>query len=914
MPNEIKNIFSIEFPGVDEFVASLRKADKASGELAQGLEDSEKEAKKLMESVNNVSFNGITKELVDVKRKLDTALGSDVGKEFGNALDEALKRISSNSVQLQKFIRDLKRELEKGDLPAKEYQKLSESILEAEGALRELKETEQVRQKAFTASNLEVVADAAGVLANGYQAAVAATQLFGIENEDLLKSIAKLQAIMALTNSLESISNTLKGNSIALVRGQAIADGLATRAKTLYTTAVNISSTALGRFKLALAATGIGLAIVAVAALIQNWDKLAGSVNRISEEQKLYNEITRATASTVGEATTNVRQVDDAFRSAKNGLISKDDALKIYNDTLGDTIGKADSYNEAEALFIANSSRYIQSVQARSRAEALRAKSIELETQLIDLTIQGQEDLAKINQDPSLAKGLENARTGFELLAQGQFAADPLLAAYQNTLDRQVDIQNQRDKINNQFVEAEIESQKLSFNTQKNTSIAGGKVRVDNARQTSAKIIDYYQLELDALRKRNTEKVTILLKEKIGQDQLFKDEQLSQDTHNLNLLLLQREFLLEVQEANSKFKKDNTDNAKSIADINLTIIESRKKLFDTLTRLENERIIEASDNNLKLFGLDKDSQAKFKAALDQQQKDLAEYNSLIAEFAEEDAPNTASPTERLDNIRTVAQAAIQAEEQILNALSEAEQRKQQILDQSIQTQQNRITQAIAFSEKTGEDYVSIEQDRLAKLEEERRESARRQLALDTALRASSILTAIAGALADTKGESISAAARVATIIGAIAQGAALVASLNSNAPNLWEGTDYAVSDTLGAAPKRGRDAYNVNVDKDERVLAKKYNDPIRNIHSKDIPRLVNLGLNPKLDYPAMAAANQNYVSNTTVQSLSTKKLEDKVDKMTAALAALQMNVKLDKKGFAASIASHMEMQNILKNV
>ena len=106
---------------------------------------------------------------------------------------------------------------------------------------------------------------AIGGLVAGFQAANAVMNLFGIENEEVLKSLQKMQNLMALTQSFSAIDNGIKAFKRL---------GIAINGATL-------SMTALSK---ALLASGIGLAIAAVGYLAANWDKVKEALMGTNEE------------------------------------------------------------------------------------------------------------------------------------------------------------------------------------------------------------------------------------------------------------------------------------------------------------------------------------------------------------------------------------------------------------------------------------------------------------------------------------------------------------------------------------------------------------------------------------------------------------------------------------------------------
>ena len=129
----------------------------------------------------------------------------------------------------------------------------------------------RVNNLANDTPRLELLTQAATGIAGGFAIAQGAAALFGDENEEVQKAIMKTQAAMALLNGVQSIANVLNKDA-------ALGDMLAAKAKGVFTAAVGASTGALKLFRLALIATGVGAAVVAVGMLVANWDKLTKAV------------------------------------------------------------------------------------------------------------------------------------------------------------------------------------------------------------------------------------------------------------------------------------------------------------------------------------------------------------------------------------------------------------------------------------------------------------------------------------------------------------------------------------------------------------------------------------------------------------------------------------------------------------
>lgn len=110
----------------------------------------------------------------------------------------------------------------------------------------------------------------------GFSAANDLAGIFGLENENVSKTIDKItKAQQALTKAQE-IAKTVEKAYAKVVKGLA-------GAKNAYTIATKLASKGLKMFKIALASTGIGLLITGVAMLIANFDKVKQVMGKLMD-------------------------------------------------------------------------------------------------------------------------------------------------------------------------------------------------------------------------------------------------------------------------------------------------------------------------------------------------------------------------------------------------------------------------------------------------------------------------------------------------------------------------------------------------------------------------------------------------------------------------------------------------------
>jgi hypothetical protein len=201
-----------------------------------------------------------------------------------------------------------------------------------------------------------------------FQAVEGFSAALGVENEELQKTMTRLNAIMAITSSLEQARAILLEQS-------AKKTGVAAIAQAGYNVVVGTSTGLMKAFRIALAATGVGALVLGLVALIANFDKIKDSITGASVSSKALAATLEETKTAIGDATAETQKVGTAFELARKGVISKEEALLTYNETLGGTFGKTNDLNVAEANFNNKTAAYVKAAGLRAQAQALVAQS-----------------------------------------------------------------------------------------------------------------------------------------------------------------------------------------------------------------------------------------------------------------------------------------------------------------------------------------------------------------------------------------------------------------------------------------------------------------------------------------------------------------------------------------------------------
>ena len=135
-------------------------------------------------------------------------------------------------------------------------------------------------------------------VAGGFGAIQGAMALFGAESDNVQKTLLKVQSAMAISQGLQAVGESIDSfkqlgaviqNSTTLQKANNAATAAAATVQRLFTGAVNETAVGFKVLKGAIAATGIGLILVALGAIVSYWDDITASINGVSSAQKQLN-------------------------------------------------------------------------------------------------------------------------------------------------------------------------------------------------------------------------------------------------------------------------------------------------------------------------------------------------------------------------------------------------------------------------------------------------------------------------------------------------------------------------------------------------------------------------------------------------------------------------------------------------
>jgi len=201
---------------------------------------------------------------------------------------DSVEQAENKTKSLKAQLREMKTLLASGTLSTEEFEKLAQAAGELQDRIADVNST--VANLGSDSRRLEGLIGITEGIAGGFAAAQGVAALFGEENEDLQKTMVKLQASMSVVQGLTAINNALQKESAAMLLLSSIQTKALAAGQTFLSLTTMKSVAATYALRGALIATGIGAIVVLVAALAGAFSDVAESTNEATEAQKAFND------------------------------------------------------------------------------------------------------------------------------------------------------------------------------------------------------------------------------------------------------------------------------------------------------------------------------------------------------------------------------------------------------------------------------------------------------------------------------------------------------------------------------------------------------------------------------------------------------------------------------------------------
>lgn len=326
------------------------------------------------------SYDALTHQMSLLKKEwratADEAKRADLGKQI-DEINQQLKEMDASVGNFQRNVGNY----------VSHWEGMPEVTKDFGAAMREMNEQIEPTKQKF-----ESVGKIASGLAAGFATVQGAAALLGLENEDLEKTMVKLQAAISLVAGAKGIGDLVEGLGKAKVAFQ----GLGTTVKSV--------SKAMG-------ASGwiavILLVVGAIAGLVTWIKKSKDETDKYNLSLKEQKELQSDLASSMNDVVAEFKTFQRQYSS-----LNTDDEKKRWieeNASAFNQMGlEINSVNSADKVFITQSDAVIAALKARAKAEALMDKYKEAvkkgEDQKVEL--QGKQVRGILTGDGKLPEGL----------------------------------------------------------------------------------------------------------------------------------------------------------------------------------------------------------------------------------------------------------------------------------------------------------------------------------------------------------------------------------------------------------------------------------------------------------------------------------------------------------------------------
>ena len=634
------------------------------------------------------AVQSLNKDLQETQATASKQTGLD---SFESKLQELDERLKAGGLSMRDMTK-LMKEYQNLASAAGQTSAVGERAIQNAGELKDTMGDLKAATVALSSDTVKLDTALAGIEtgAAAFQGVQSAIALTGVESEQLVQTMVKLQAVQGLVNAVTTISNKLQKDAIlgiqvrsalqkaqnfilygsaAAVTAESTATKAAAGAKVVMTAATTGTNLALKLFRGALIATGVGAIVVGLGLLIANFDKIVKAIQPVIDQFKKMADFIGLTDFAGEEAAKNEKARQEEAKRLKEEDIERDKRRIELQKELKDAT--EDNQNAQIALL-----------------ESQGQSSIKLQRQIAEKALAE----AKFNKDALLAideqlKKLGLLGAGFRENAAKLIDADTKLLTAQAELNN---VNKEAGKIAAEnFKKAQERRKAILDNLQKQFDDEL-KLQDELEKAKLALITDARKKELETAQEsfddyREKFLIERTKDEKAALDKQFIDGKISRQKYNAELLDLQknaankltdteREIILlkeqkllqDVASINKKFDdqelKDLAEKEKKKADLRESFNAIFRDQFDKQTadaKNANEDQIKNLDEAIKAGAITEGEAfiAKIKLA-----NDLADTEKKIEkdknEFIKEEAKKARE--EQLEGITKVLEGAQKA--------------------------------------------------------------------------------------------------------------------------------------------------------------------------------------------------------------------------------------------------------------
>lgn len=559
--------------------------------------------------------------------------GNEVKKALADQ-NKAFDQLTSKGKTLTGQLRGLKNELSQLEQSGKggtaQFRQLTLEAARLEDQIGDTRA--RVANLASDTFKFDAAVQATQGLAAGFEIAQGAAALFGSESEDLQKALLKVQAATAIANGVQQVANLLLEES-------KIKTLVLTNAQAGYAAVVGTSTGAMKAFRIALAASGVGLLVIGLIALVENFDKVKRALENSIPGFKTVSNAIGDVVDTIKEwvgASDDAERAGAAFDAAtKKQNAAADAVVKSYERRIA--VEKAAGRSTTE-LEIEREKAVIAANQAILKDfQAKQSKILDLDQEERDKLLQSQKDASDAVQEASnniLVIRAEAAKKAADIAAEAakkQAETELEVAKASRESINKLDEQNAEFSKNLRLsIEQEYqkELQKLAEDKKKRDEEIAKSFESINEDLIDGQINRLRRLEAEegSTSERRIQLIQLESKKQIDAIRLSVDEKAKADNE---IKLIEAETQAAIRDERKKTRDEAIDNALQIANETLELFGNIIQIQQIQSQQRIEQIDAASQKELE--AIDKSTQTEAEKQRQRDALNLRTQQKIAAE-------------------------------------------------------------------------------------------------------------------------------------------------------------------------------------------------------------------------------------------------------------------------------------------
>lgn len=302
-----------------------------------------------------------------------------------DALQTSLQETEKSSASLKAELRQLKEQLAQLPEGSEEYNKIAQRAGEVSDKIGDI--NQRIKALGSDTRVIDTVVEGAQALSGAFSIATSASALLGEENEDLQKTMAKVESAIGLTVGIQSVANALQKDTALSIGLANVATKIQIGLQTAYATVVGTTTGALKALRVALLSSGVGALVVALGFLISKLTEGVDSTesyedaqknlnNAISEQNRLLDLNAKAIDNKTkldllrgklsGKTESELLEIEKKAYADREKLYANDAKIKfqLFQDAKNNATLKAEDIKKAEDAYISANQKWNDAIQA----------------------------------------------------------------------------------------------------------------------------------------------------------------------------------------------------------------------------------------------------------------------------------------------------------------------------------------------------------------------------------------------------------------------------------------------------------------------------------------------------------------------------------------------------------------------